>query len=42
MQTQEKYKKDWRIKELIAKNLGEFAQLFDAEAVYTQIMPLFF
>jgi len=42
MQTQEKYKKDWRIKNLLALNLGKFASLFDADIVYNQIMPLFF
>ena len=33
---------DWRTKEMIAKNLGNFATLFDQEVVYAEFLPMFF
>ena len=33
---------DWRTKEMIAKNLGNFATLFSKEIVYAEFLPMFF
>lgn len=33
---------DWRTKELLAKNLGKFATLFDRRIVYSEFLPMFF
>jgi len=33
---------DWRTKEMLAKNLGKYASLFDRRIVYTDFLPMFF
>ena len=33
---------EWRTKELLAKNLGKFAALFDQRIVYSEFLPMFF
>ena len=33
---------DWRTKEMLAKNLGKFATLFDQQIVYSEFLPMFF
>ena len=33
---------DWRKKEVLAKNLGKYASLFDRRIVYTDFLPMFF
>lgn len=33
---------DWRTKEMLAKNLGKFATLFDKSIVYSEFLPMFF
>ena len=33
---------DWRTKELLARNLGNYVTLFDLEIVYKEFLPMFF
>jgi len=33
---------DWRTKELLAKNLGNYVTLFDLDIVYREFLPMFF
>jgi len=33
---------EWRMKLVLAQNLGKFAQLFDPETVYDRFLPMFF
>ena len=33
---------EWRTKEMLAKNLGKFATLFDRRIVYSEFLPMFF
>jgi len=33
---------DWRTKEMLAKNLGKYATLFDRRIVYSEFLPMFF
>lgn len=39
-QTEGQY--EWRMKLVLAQNLGKFATLFDAETVYDKFLPMFF
>lgn len=34
--------KDWRTKQLLAKNLGNYVTLFDLKIVYKEFLPMFF
>ena len=33
---------EWRTKEMLAKNLGKFATLFNQRIVYSEFVPMFF
>jgi serine/threonine-protein phosphatase 4 regulatory subunit 1 len=33
---------DWRLKEVLAKNLSHYARLFDLQTVYSEFLPMFF
>lgn len=35
-------KQDWRLKQVLAQNLGKYAELFDASLVYSEFLPMFF
>ena len=35
-------KNEWRLKQVLASNLGNYAQLFDSNTVYTEFLPMFF
>lgn len=35
-------KNEWRLKHVLAQNLGNYARLFDASTVYTEFLPMFF
>jgi hypothetical protein len=39
-QTEGQY--EWRMKLVLAQNLGKFATLFDADTVYDKFLPMFF
>ena len=39
---QKAVKSDWRLKVLLAQNLGNYASLFDAKTVYSDFLPMFF
>jgi hypothetical protein len=32
---------DWRLKQVLAQNLGNYAQLFDTQTVYSDFIPMF-
>ena len=42
MQTFNEAGAEWRTKEMLAKNLGKFATLFDHRIVYSEFLPMFF
>jgi serine/threonine-protein phosphatase 4 regulatory subunit 1 len=35
-------KNEWRLKEILAQNIGNYAQLFDANTVYSEFLPMYF
>ena len=35
-------KNEWILKQVLATNLGNYAQLFDSDSVYTEFLPMFF
>lgn len=35
-------KAEWRLKQILANNLGNYAELFDPNTVYTEFLPMFF
>lgn len=35
-------KSEWRLKQALAQNLGNYAELFDANTVYNDFLPMFF
>ena len=35
-------KTEWRLKSVLAQNLGNYAELFEAQIVYTEFLPMFF
>ena len=35
-------KNEWRLKEILAKNLGNYAEIFEPNTVYTEFLPMFF
>lgn len=37
----EERKQDWRLKLVLAQNLGNYAELFDAKTVYNDFLPMF-
>lgn len=39
---EENSKGEWRLKQVLASNLGNYADLFDKELVYQEFMPMFF
>ena len=43
IQTQEEAgKSEWRLRLLLAQNLGNYCELFDHETVYNEFLPMFF
>ena len=42
MQTFNDAGNDWRTKQLLAKNLGNYVTLFDVKTVYKEFLPMFF
>ncbi len=39
---EEANKQEWRLKLVLAQNLGNYAKLFDSKIVYTEFLPMFF
>ena len=39
---EEANKQEWRLKLVLAQNLGNYAQLFDSKTVYSEFLPMFF
>ena len=39
---EEANKQEWRLKLVLAQNLGNYAKLFDSKTVYTEFLPMFF
>lgn len=35
-------KQEWRLKQVLSSNLGNYAELFDNNTVYTEFLPMFF
>lgn len=35
-------KPEWRLKHLLAQNLGNYVSLFDSKTVYAEFLPMFF
>ena len=35
-------KSEWRLKQILAQNLGNYSTLFDKEQVYNEFLPMFF
>ena len=35
-------KQDWRLKQVLASNLGNYVELFESNLVYTEFLPMFF
>ena len=39
---EEANKQEWRLKLVLAQNLGNYARLYDSKIVYTEFLPMFF
>ena len=35
-------KSEWRLKQVLASNLGNYCELFEKDLVYTEFLPMFF
>ena len=35
-------KNEWRLKQILAQNLGNYAEIFEPITVYTDFLPMFF